>query len=547
MLKFAAKAVARDPDYVVFADLGAFQGHTLELTCDSAAAPAVELSGLLLAETPPDPAGTYRERYRPQFHFSSRRGFINDPNGLVFFAGEYHLFYQHQPFGTDIGYDLKFWGHAVSRDLVHWEELPPALAPDQHGAMYSGSAVVDWDNTSGLQSGDEPPLVALYTADGRSADEVRPFTQCLAYSNDRGRTWSKHPGNPVLPHIAGLNRDPRVFRYQPGDCWVMVLYLDQDRFGLFTSHNLLQWTPRQEVRLPSHSCPDLFQMALDDDPSDLRWVLWSADARYLVGSFDGARFVPEGTGELCQQPLGTAYAAQTWSDLPAADGRVLQIAWLRTTPPGMPFTHCMTLPCELQLRRTPRGIRLCSAPARELQTLRRDHRHWRDLSLDPTALPPPQAPFHGVPARYGSWGFFPLARIADTVELRAAIDVGSAAAVAVVLRGIWIVYDAAARKLSCHSGRPGSGGAPAVALEPDQGQIDLHVLLDRASIEVFAGAGTVVIPLGVMPVDDAHELVVAARGGTARLCALDLWRLESIWKSAGADDNRHGDATEEER
>ena len=533
VLKFAAKVTAAHPDYVTFADLEPFRGRTLEITFDSGPEPGVALDGLALADALPDADGIYRERYRPQFHFSSRRGFINDPNGLVYFAGEYHLFYQHQPFGTDIGHDLKFWGHAVSRDLVHWEELPPALAPDEHGAMYSGSGVVDWHNTSGLQSGADPPLVALYTADGRSADEERPFTQCLAYSNDRGRTWSKHPDNPVVPHIAGLNRDPRVFWHQPQGCWVMVLYLDDDRFALLTSPNLREWSRRHEVRLPTHSCPDLFQLAVDGDPDDLRWVLWAADTQYLLGSFDGERFVPDaadgGARELRQQPLGTAYAAQTWSDLPADDGRVLQIAWLRTTTPGMPFTHCMTLPCELFLRRTPRGVRLCAVPARELQTLRRGHRRWRGLVLDPGAVPPPAAPFLGVPVRHGDWGVVPLARMPDTAEVVVELEPGGADVVAVVLRGIWIVYDAGARALSCTLGRRGSGNPAGTAIELKRGLLRLHVLLDRASIEVFGADGEVVIPLGVVPVDDANELAVAARGGRARLRCLDLWRLASIW------------------
>ena len=536
VLKFAAKVTAGAADYVTFADLSPYRGQTLEITCDSGPEPGVALDGLTLADTIPDAESIYRERYRPQFHFSSRRGFINDPNGLVYFAGEYHLFYQHQPFGTDIGHDLKFWGHAVSRDLVHWQELPMALAPDEHGAMYSGSAVVDWHNTSGLQSGDDPPLVALYTADGRSADEVRPFTQCLAYSNDRGRTWSKHPDNPVLPHLAGLNRDPRVFWHQPGSCWVMVLYLDDDRFALLTSPNLCEWTRRHEVRLPTHSCPDLFQLAVDGNPDDLRWVLWAADTRYLVGSFDGERFVIDALhrrdgadGELRQQRLGTAYAAQTWSDIPAHDGRVLQIAWLRTTPPGMPFTHCMTFPYELTLRSTPGGVRLYSAPARELQTLRRDHRRWRGLVLNPSALPQPAAPFFGVPARYGDWGIHPLARVPDTAEVEVEIDPGDADYVAVALRGIWIVYDAGARELSCAVGRYGSAGASGAAVELERGLLRLHVLLDRTSIEVFGASGAVVIPLGVVPVDDAYELALAARAGSARLRCLDLWRLASIW------------------
>ena len=533
ILKFAAKVTAGPADYVTFADLATCQGQTIEVSFDSGADPGVPLDGLALADTLPDADGIYRERYRPQFHFSSRRGFINDPNGLVYFAGEYHLFYQHQPFGTDIGHDLKFWGHAVSRDLVHWEELPAALAPDEHGAMYSGSAVVDWHNTSGLQSGNDPALVALYTADGRSADEDRPFTQCLAYSNDRGRTWCKHPDNPVLPHIAGLNRDPRVFWHQPHGCWVMVLYLDGDQFAIFTSPNLRDWTRRNEVRLPTHSCPDLFQLAVDGNPDDLRWVLWAADTRYLVGSFDGERFVADalhvGGVELRQQPRGTAYAAQTWSDVPADDGRVLQIAWLRTTPPGMPFTHCMTLPCELALRSTPGGVRLCSSPARELQTLRREHRRWRGLVLDPDAVPPPAAPFSGVPARHGDWGIHPLARIQDTAEVMIEIAPGGADCVAVVLRGIWIVYDARAHRLSCAVGRPGSADTSEVAIELERGLLCLHILLDRASIEVFGAGGAVVVPLGVVPTDDAHELAVAARGGCARVRCLDLWRLASIW------------------
>jgi sucrose-6-phosphate hydrolase SacC (GH32 family) len=533
VLKFAAKITAAQPDYVTFADLGPFRGQTLELTYDSGPERGVALDALVLADTVPDPEGTYRERYRPQFHFSSRRGFINDPNGLVYFAGEHHLFYQHHPFGTDIGHDLKFWGHAVSRDLVHWEELPPALAPDEHGAMYSGSAVVDWHNSSGLQSGDDPPLVALYTADGRSADEELPFTQCLAYSNDRGRTWTKHPDNPVLPHIAGLNRDPRVFWHQPQECWVMVLYLDDDRFALFTSPNLRDWTRRTEVRLPTHSCPDLFQLPVDGNPDDLRWVLWAADTSYLVGSYDGERFVADaahdGGKELIQQPVGSAYAAQTWSDIPRDDGRVLQIAWLRTTTPAMPFTHCMTLPYELTLRRIPGGVRMCSAPARELRALRRDHRRWRGLLLDPDAVPPPAAPFFGVPARYGDWGIHPLARMPDTAEVKVEIAPGSADFVAVVLRGIWIVYDAKAHRLSCTAGRPGVTDENGVAIELERGLLCLHVLLDRASIEVFGAGGVVVIPLGVVPADDAHELTVAARGGCAMVRCLDLWRLASIW------------------
>src|SRR5262249_37137813 len=164
----------------------------------------------------------YRERLRPRFHFSSRRGWINDPNGLVFFDREYHLFYQHNPFGRSWG--NMHWGHAVSRDLVHWSELGAALHPDALGTIFSGSAVVDRSDSGGFATGSGPALVALYTAAGGTSalSAGREFAQCLAFSADRGRSWTKFEGNPVLPHVVAQNRDPRGFRYEAGKKWVMA-------------------------------------------------------------------------------------------------------------------------------------------------------------------------------------------------------------------------------------------------------------------------------------------------------------------------------------
>ncbi len=157
----------------------------------------------------------YHEALRPQFHFTPARNWMNDPNGLVYYRGEYHLFFQHNPFGRQWG--NMTWGHAVSPDLVHWRQLPNAIEPDRLGTIYSGSAVVDRDNTTGFQQGREKPLVAIYTAAGGSSPQSQgqPYTQCLAYSTDRGRTWTKYAGNPVLPHVIGENRDPKVIWYPP--------------------------------------------------------------------------------------------------------------------------------------------------------------------------------------------------------------------------------------------------------------------------------------------------------------------------------------------
>ena len=527
--KFGIKFANAAPDYTVFADVEHLIGQTIEVTFEGE--DGVDLAQLHLADRLPDAATMYKERYRPQFHFSSRRGFINDPNGLVYYAGEYHLYYQHLPFGTDVGFDLKFWGHAVSTDLIHWQELPPVLYPDEHGAMYSGSAVVDWRNSSGFQVGDAPPLVALYTADGSSADVERPFTQCLAYSNDRGQSWTKDENNPVLGHIVGENRDPRVIWHEATQRWIMVLYLDGARWGFFGSPNLREWTKLSEIELAdSHSCPDLFPLAVDGDPAQIKWVLWGANTRYMIGDFDGTRFIPE--GELYrQQPAGTAYAAQTWNDIPAADGRTIQIAWFRTATPGMPFTHCMTLPYELSLKRAGSTVHLCAEPVRELKKLRTNHRQWRDIVLDVEQLSEfnPRQPL--TPARRGDWGRYPLGTVGDTLDIECVIDLGSAAAVALSIRGVSVVVDAQNRCIAIEGGQARLQTPTSAPFPSEGGNIHLRILVDRTTFEVFADAGRVVLPLGVIPVDDNHTLAMAAKGGRAAIISLDSWDLRSIWRT----------------
>ncbi|MFC1601814.1 glycoside hydrolase family 32 protein, partial [Candidatus Sumerlaeota bacterium] len=182
---------------------------------------------------------TYAERFRPQYHFSMQQGWINDPNGLVYYDGVYHLFCQH--YANDIKWGPMHWSHATSADLVNWQEQPIALYPDERGTCYSGSAVVDWRNTSGLGEHGEPALLAFYTAAGSKVTPPKPFTQCLAFSTDNGRTWRKYEGNPVLQNVVGANRDPKVFWHVPTKRWIMVLYLEGGTFGLFGSPDATNW------------------------------------------------------------------------------------------------------------------------------------------------------------------------------------------------------------------------------------------------------------------------------------------------------------------
>ena len=243
-----------EPDYWVFKDVSAWKGKTMRLAFSR---PVKGVEMIYQSDRFAGQDSLYRETNRPQFHFTSRRGWNNDPNGLVYLDGEYHLFYQHNPYENQ--WENMHWGHAVSPDLVHWTELKSALYPDCLGTMFSGSAVVDRNNTAGWGRN---ALVAAYTAD-RAGTEV----QCIAFSNDRGRTFAKYEGNPV----AGETRDPRVFWYEPNSEWVMALYKIAG-ISFFTSRDLKSWKEESHIK-GFYECPDLFELPVDGDPARTLWVV----------------------------------------------------------------------------------------------------------------------------------------------------------------------------------------------------------------------------------------------------------------------------------
>ena len=452
-----------------------------------------------------DNGGVYREKYRPQFHFTPRKNWTNDPNGLVYYKGEYHMFFQHNPKGINWG--NMTWGHAVSTDLIHWKQLPNAIEPDELGTIFSGSAVVDWNDTSGFKTGAEDVLVAFYTSAGAHAPVKVPFTQSIAYSNDRGRTWTKYKDNPVIGHIRANNRDPKVIWHEPTKSWIMALYLDKNDFALFSSENLKQWVQLQELKLPgSRECPDFFELPVDGEPNDTCWVFWGGNGRYLLGTFDGRKFRPQsGPHESC---IGNYYAAQTWSDIPKTDGRRIQIAWMAGGKfPGMPFNQQMSIPCELTLRRFPEGIRLCRAPVREIGKLRSLKYSLKDTPLSAAQNPP----------SYIS---------AELFEIQAEIELGSASEIGFNLRGSELVYNVDEKLLSCKGQK--------TRLTPANGRIKLQILVDRTSIEVFSPDSRVSMH-SCFPLDPDNKSVdLFARGGQAEVHRLKLWTLKSIWSSSGS-------------
>ncbi len=485
-----------EPDFWVFLDVRCWLGRNATLRVDSLARQSRGLETITQTEKP-ELGDLYKETYRPQFHFTSRRGWNNDPNGLVYHDGEYHLYYQHNPYGT--GWGNMHWGHAVSRDLVHWEELPIALYPVQYGDWcFSGSAVVDSTNTAGFKTGNEDVIVAAYTSTGRG--------EAIAYSNDRGRTFTDYGANPVVEHSG---RDPKVIWYEPGQHWVMAVYDEQPREGqdpgqhiaFYTSTDLKSWELRSRVE-GYYECPEVFELPVDGNPADARWVLYAADGAYAVGAFDGKSFTSE--GDKIRYNWGNCfYASQTFTNIPKQDGRRIQIAWGTCQMPGMPFNQMMDFPVELSLHRTPEGLRMFAWPVREIESLYAASHEITDVSL--------------------AQGDNPLSGLEGELwDISADIEIGTAVEVGFHVRGIPVSYDVGNATLSC-----AGCSAPVQVCE---GRLSLRLLVDRTSIEIFANGGEVYMPVRSIPSDQLKTLDVFARAGKARLVGLQVHELRSAWE-----------------
>ena len=465
-------------------------------------------------------SGPYCERYRPQYHFSMKQGWINDPNGLVYYEGLYHLFCQHYP--DDITWGPMHWSHAVSDDLVHWKEQPIALFPDELGTCFSGSAAVDWHNTSGLGAGGRPPLLAFYTAAGDCAQPPQPTTQALAFSTDSGRTWAKYDGNPVLGHVLGGNRDPKVFWHEPTGRWVMVLYLDVNTFGLFASPDAKSWTELSRFDVPGNcECPDLFEMPVAGDESRRKWIFLSGAgnwgegdcARYVIGDFDGVTFTAE-SEPIPIEEGGWNYSTQTWSDAP--DGRRIFIGW-SSTPfggacvlPGNPFNGQYHVPWELHLVDTDEGLRLTRQPVEELNSLRE-----APVQLPAGELAPGDHAVAGLDGR--------------SLDIECVIEPGKATAIGFASEAVAIVsYDVLSQTMRVLDREH------AWPLEAD-GTLTLRILLDVNCVEVFGPRGLKVMssvysPNTIETLDEsAPRLSVEVIGGPARVSRMAVYPMRSIW------------------
>lgn len=462
----------------------------------------------------------YDEPFRPQFHYSAPHGWLNDPNGLVYFDGEYHLFYQYHP--DDVVWGPMHWGHAISRDLVHWKTLPIAMFPDEHGTMFSGCVVVDADNTSGLVPGGG--LVAVYSYDRQ--------TQGVACSQDCGRTWHKYSGNPVLPALKPDFRDPKVFWHE--DCWVMVIAAGKTLM-LLRSGDLLHWEPLSEFDGSAYDgtweVPDLFPMEIE---GITKWVLvvsvnptapaGGGGIRYFIGNFDGESFTNDYPDQTLWFDWGADnYAGSTFSSI--SDKRRLFIAWMNNWAyadiiPTSVWRGTMTIPRELSLVRTAQGIRLAQRPVSTLDNLRQSIGDWEKLIVDGRVTLDNlngrtldiECEFESMNAERFGLDLF----VSETSRIRIAYDVET----------LQLVFS-----------RPNAGihdfnplfSAPLTLVD---NRLRFRVLVDRSSVEIFANGGLLTMTSQVFPELGAGQVQLFAENGIVRVSSLRAYKLESIWRES---------------
>ena len=442
----------------------------------------------------------YDEALRPQFHFSQMRGWNNDPNGMCYYDGQYHFFWQCNPAGR--GWANMYWGHATSPDMVHWTEQDRALRSDggnvenRHPKMavkncFSGSGNVDLNNTAGWQKGDEKTIVVAFTDTGCG--------ESLAYSTDRGKTWQYYKGNPVIKHSG---RDPKLIWYAPGKHWVIAVF-DQDKehgrnIAIYTSKDLKEWT--REGNIPGYyECAEIFELPVDGDAAKKKWVIYAADARYAIGQFDGKKFTPEHEGKH-QVHWGPYYASQCFSNSP--DGRVAQIGWAKIDMPDMPFNQTFSVPTNLTLHTTDEGIRMFAAPIKELEQLRKPN--------------PQTAENKELTAETPTVKLDVKDQLFDIVVT---LKKGTASKAVLQFGDNKVTYDFGDQKLD------------EMPLKLKDGKVTFRVLVDRPMYEVVGGGGACFKtsarramgkPLGTIS--------LTAEGGSLTVESLQTYEMNSAWK-----------------
>nr|WEI57577.1 putative GH32 family protein [Hypsibius dujardini] len=473
-----------------------------------------------------DNSWKYTQKFRPQFHFSPAEGWIGDPDGMIRFDNLYHVFW---------------WGHAVSDDLVHWKELAYPMKGDNGSFLYfSGSVVVDKQNSSGFGTGEKPPMIAIYTMhDQYTKDE----TQGLSISQDY-KTFTYYDKNPVLDAEQAAFRDPTVFFHEPSKRWIMVITLPEERkVSFYASADLKQWTHLSDfgpmgATSQVWEVPDLVEMPLDGDAKHTKWVLFCGmgpnRVQYFVGDFDGTRFTPDPATTTGQQvhwlDYGPDYyAARTYRDYDGVEQRTVMMAWMGNWEYAdkVPTTWgkgTLALPRELTLKTSPEGVRIVQKPIPALEMLRQDEVQTKQMRLEGTMQLTAFAPRRNT---YELDASFTISDPAARFGLRLATN-GNA--------GIAVGYDAKTGELFIDRMHPENGDfnpnfpkLVTAPLLPNEGTIRLHIYVDQSSVEVFANEGEVTMTALYFPDPASTGIEAFSDGGQTTLTQLSAWELESIW------------------
>jgi fructan beta-fructosidase len=493
------------------------------------------------SETDAETNAYYTEQHRPQFHFTPEANWMNDPNGMVYFEGEYHLFYQYYPDSTVWG--PMHWGHAISTDLVHWEHLPIALFPDSAGCIFSGSAVVDQNNTSGLGIDGLAPMIAIFTYHdfvGEKAGTTTFQNQGIAYSIDKGRTWKKY-GEPVLknPGIRDF-RDPKVMWHTDTQKWIMTLAV-QDHIEFYSSPNLIDWTRESGFgkELGAHGgvweCPDLMQLKVEGSDQK-EWVLFvsispggpngGSATQYFVGDFDGKNFTTN-QNETKWIDYGTDnYAGVTWSNIPETDGRTLFIGWMSnwqyaTVVPTEKWRSAMTFPRELTLS-TNNIIK--SIPVRELELLRSKNAKIINKKINGSYDLTGEIPFSIYNAELNF--DFKLETLEQSVQIVLSNDVGDKVLIDVDALNQMISIDRTASSTIKFSDSFYAKHDANTQIGKD---VKLQLLLDVASIELFLNDGEKVMTDIFFPTKPFDHIEIITKGGEVLLDSCSVYMLNPIW------------------
>ncbi|WP_106831267.1 glycoside hydrolase family 32 protein [Parabacteroides pacaensis] len=489
----------------------------------------------------------YREKYRSQIHFTPAEHWMNDPNGMVYYRGEYHLFYQHYPEKSVWG--PMHWGHAVSRDLVHWEHLPIALYPDSLGYIFSGSAVVDWKNTSGLGTPDNPALLAFFTYHNpeiEKAGGIDVESQALAYSLDNGRTWTKYAGNPVLknPGIRDF-RDPKVFWHEDSGQWIMSIAAQQV-IHFYGSKDALNWTYLSEFGqgVGCHEgvweCPDLFPLPVQGT-SETKWVLivninpggpaGGSATQYFVGHFDGKNFRSNQQESRWMDYGKDNYAGVTWSDAP--DNRRILIGWMNNwqyagEKPCVKWSGACTLPREMGLVKSGNGYLLTSVPVKELDKLQGETATWDKLKVEKSFDLAKGLPFAQAPVKLTfSLKEQPGSSLADKYGICLKNKQGECMIVGYDNRNKLFYIDRTNATGETFSDKFACIHSAPYQVQPDG--TEWEVVIDVSSLELFVDKGRLVMTDVFYPSEPFDKMELFTKDGVATFSNVSVTQLKSIW------------------